>query len=57
MAGCRVPYFHTLIARGRGTTTLSWRYHNLRYTALPRPAQMRAECPAVTIVTFDITVT
>lgn len=25
--GCRVPYFHTLVARSPGTTTMTWRYH------------------------------
>jgi hypothetical protein len=57
MAGCHVPYFHTLLARARGTTTMSWRYHDLRCQAVrKRMTQATRSCPSVTIVTFDITV-
>lgn len=57
MVGCRVPYFHTLLARARGTTTMSWRYHDLRCQAeRKRMTQATRSCPSVTIVTFDITV-
>jgi hypothetical protein len=57
MVGCRVPYFHTLVARARGTATMSWRYHDLRCQALrKRMTQATRSCPSVTVVTFDITV-
>jgi hypothetical protein len=69
LVGCRVPYFHTLIARGRGTTAMSWKYHDLRCeaaqaTASPGPSASPGAsarpgigpCPSVTRVTFDITV-
>ncbi len=57
MAGCRVPYFHTLLARARGTTTMSWKYHDLRCRSVrKRMTQATRSCPSVTVVTFDITV-
>src|ERR1022692_746413 len=57
MVGCRVPYFHTLLARARGTTTMSWQYHDLRCQAVrKRMTQATRSCPSVTVVTFDITV-
>jgi hypothetical protein len=57
LAGCRVPFFHTLLARARGTTTMSWRYHDLHCQAVrKRMTQATRSCPSVTIVTFDITV-
>src|SRR5262249_39702607 len=28
LVGCRVPYFHTLLARGTGSTTMTWTYHH-----------------------------
>jgi len=56
MVGCRVPYFHTLLARGQSTTTMSRWYHDYACTG-PRAVRMRADCPAVTMVTFDIMVT
>lgn len=28
MVGCRVPYFHTMIAKNKGTTATTWRYHD-----------------------------
>ncbi|HUZ52621.1 MAG TPA: hypothetical protein VMU94_08825 [Streptosporangiaceae bacterium] len=57
MVGCRVPYFHTLLARARGTTTMSWKYHDLRCQAVrKRMTQATRECPSVTVVTFYITV-
>ena len=57
MAGCRVPYFHTLLARARGTATMSWKYHDLRCQSVrKRMTQATRSCPSVTVVTFDITV-
>jgi hypothetical protein len=57
LVGCRVPYFHTLIARVRGTTAMSWRYHDLTCPAAPKTASPPGgSCPAVTTVTFDITI-
>ena len=57
MAGCRVPYFHTMLARARGMTTMSWRYHDLRCQAeRKRMTQATRSCPSVTVVTLDITV-
>ena len=57
MTGCRVPYFHTLLARSRGTTTMSWKYHDLHCQAVrKRMTQATRSCPSVTVVTFDITV-
>jgi hypothetical protein len=38
LVGCRVPYFHTLITRGRGTTTMSWKYHDYRCAHAPKAA-------------------
>jgi hypothetical protein len=55
--GCRVPYFHTLLARAAGTTTMSWRYHDLHCDAVrKRMTQATRACPAITTVTFVITV-
>lgn len=57
LVGCRVPYFHTLIARTRGTTMMSWKYHDLRCEAAQAAASPPSRsCPTVTLVTFDITV-
>ncbi len=57
LVGCRVPYFHTLVARGRGTTMVSWKYHDLRCEATPKSASPASgSCPSVTLVTFDIMV-
>ena len=57
LVGCRVPYFHTLVARARGTTTMSWRYH--APGCVPAPATATPPglaCPAMTLVTFTITI-
>jgi hypothetical protein len=62
--GCRVPYFHTMLARGPGTTTMTWRYHDLPCQATPPPnsqasgasGQSARSCPRVSVVVFDITV-
>ena len=55
--GCRVPYFHTLLARGRGSTTMAWRYHNLSCTARPRSSSKAVVwCPRLRTVIFDIMV-
>ncbi len=57
VVGCRVPFFHTLLARGRGTATMSWKYHALACPSkLPASSQAYSQCPKVTTVTFDITV-
>jgi hypothetical protein len=54
--GCRVPYFHTLLARGRGTATMTWKYHNLGCPSAPASSQTAGKCRRVIIVTFDVTV-
>lgn len=54
--GCRVPYFHTLLARGRGTATMTWKYHNLGCPSTPASSQAASKCPRVIVVTFDVTV-
>jgi hypothetical protein len=55
--GCRVPYFHTLIARAAGTTAMSWRYHDLSCPPAPKAASPPSgSCPRLTTVTFDITI-
>jgi hypothetical protein len=57
LVGCRVPYFHTLIARARGTTAMSWRYHAPGCVTAPVTATPPGiACPAVTLVTFTITI-
>jgi len=56
LVGCRVPYFHTLIAQARGATTMSWKYNDLRCEASPAPVTGTRPCPKLTTVTFDITV-
>jgi hypothetical protein len=55
--GCRVPYFHTLLAVARGTAVMTWRYHALACgPAVPSTGQSSSACPRVTMVRFDITV-
>ena len=56
LVGCRVPYFHTLVARARGTTAMSWRYHAPGCAAAASASPPSRSCPAVTVVTFTITV-
>jgi len=53
--GCRVPYYHTLIARSPGTTTMTWRYNTAPCRA-PRTSPARKQCPSVRDVQFDINV-
>jgi hypothetical protein len=57
LVGCRVPYFHTLVARGKGTTMMSWAFHAFRCSVQPKAAGMRAYCAALPVVTFDIRIT
>lgn len=45
-AGCAIPYLYTFVARGRGTTTMTWEYHQ-GHAAAP---------PSVTYLAVDITV-
>jgi hypothetical protein len=55
--GCRVPYFRTLVARARGATTMSWKYHDLSCAPAPRTASPPSgACTRVTTVTLDITI-
>ena len=57
LVGCRVPYFHTLTARARGTTVTSWRYHAPGcVTASATATPPGLACPPVTLVTFAITI-
>jgi len=54
--GCRVPYYHTLVARASGVTVMTWNYRDF---GCPEhgPAPKGRHCPAVTHVRFRITVT
>ncbi len=52
--GCRVPYFHTLIARHAGTTTMTWVYHAPSCQATPSAGS--PGCTAMATVRFDITI-
>jgi hypothetical protein len=57
LVGCRVPYFHALVARAAGATTITWQYHALRCQNAPGASTPRpGSCPAVTMVRFDIRV-
>jgi hypothetical protein len=53
LVGCRVPYYHTLLARGRGETVMTWRYDAAPCRA-PVTSAARKQCPSVTEVQFDI---
>jgi hypothetical protein len=55
MVGCRVPYYHTLLARSRGETIMIWRY-NAAPCRVPVTSAARKQCPSVTEVQFDIDV-
>jgi hypothetical protein len=57
VAGCAISYFHVLVARSRGTTTMTWKYEGLS-CKVARPGHTRDgySCPAARLVTFDITV-
>jgi hypothetical protein len=50
--GCRVPYFHTLQAKARGTTTMTWR---LRDFSCQSSQSSNPDCTHNT-VKFEITV-
>jgi hypothetical protein len=54
--GCRVPYYHTLIARAPGVTVMTWNYRDF---GCPQhgPAPKGRHCLTVTHVRFRITVT
>ncbi len=57
LVGCRVPFFHTLMARGRGTTSMRWRYHGLTCeVGAVQPGSARPKCAHVATVAIDITV-
>lgn len=57
LVGCRVPFFHVLAARARGTTTMSWRYHNLSCAASGKaPGHAGHPCVKTATVTFRIQV-
>jgi len=56
LVGCRVPYFHTLIARHAGTTTMTWAYHALGCPATPPPRSASPPCQRIALVTFKITI-
>jgi hypothetical protein len=53
--GCRVPYYHTLIARSPGTTMMTWIY-NAASCRAPAILRARKQCPSVREVQFDIDV-
>lgn len=57
LLGCRVPYFHTLLAQDSGTTTMTWRYHNVSCpSGQGRPSKATARCTRIGTVVFDITI-
>jgi hypothetical protein len=57
VAGCAISYFHVLVARSRGTTTMTWKYEGLSCKAArPGHTSNGYTCPAVTLVTYDITI-
>jgi hypothetical protein len=55
VAGCRVPYYHTLLARSPGATTMTWRYNTAPCRA-PSTSPASKQCPSVRDVQFDIDV-
>lgn len=54
--GCRVPYFHTLLARATGTTTMTWKCYDLSCRAETGSTPPPSPCPVVAVVRFDITI-
>lgn len=57
LVGCRVPYFHTLLARARGSTTMAWRYRDLGCAARARSqGKVVVPCERLRTVIFDIMV-
>ena len=54
--GCRVPYYHTLVAMAPGVTVMTWNYRDF---GCPQhgPAPKGRHCLTVTHVRFRITVT
>lgn len=56
LVGCRVPYYHTLVARNPGTTVMTWNYRDF---GCPEhgPAPKDRHCLTVTHVRFRIVVT
>lgn len=52
LAGCRVPYFHTLIPRAKGDTTMTWRYNG----TCPVQPNAGPPCTRVGTVIFIITI-
>jgi len=54
--GCRVPYYHTLVAKAPGVTVMTWNYRDF---GCPEhgPAPKGRHCLKVTQVKFRITVT
>lgn len=56
LTGCRVPYFHTLLARAAGTTTMTWKYYDLSCRAETGSTPPPSPCPVVGVVRFDITI-
>jgi hypothetical protein len=57
LVGCRVPYFHTLLALAAGTTTMTWRYHNLACQVHQMSAsKVVARCARLRTVIFDIVI-
>ncbi len=67
VTGCRVPYYHTLLARSPGETTMTWKYNSGPCRAqAPAPTASQAAsptaspasklCPSATKIQFDIDV-
>jgi hypothetical protein len=56
MVGCRVPYYHTLIARAPGVTVMTWNYRDFGGPG-HGPAPKGRHRQKVTHVQFRITVT
>jgi hypothetical protein len=54
--GCRVPYFHTLLARSSGATTMTWRFRNVGCPPGRHARYGGASCTRIETVVFDLTI-
>lgn len=55
LVGCQVPYFHVLVARHPGSTTMTWVYHAPDCQRTP-PVGGGPACPATIKVTVAIAI-
>ena len=56
LTGCRVPYFHTLLARATGTTVMTWTYYDESCRGETGSTPPASPSPVVAVVRFDITI-